>query len=56
MEIETEVKDGVWEIVEYAKCWVDVVDAGWKFHGLENDYVVMSRNGYINRFRNKKVI
>lgn len=53
MVIEVEVKDG-WEDYE-GDNWHNVTEAGWNFLSLDEDgYVVMTRKGYINRFRNKE--
>lgn len=61
--IETEVKPDIWEEVEYTKdsvslvnAWERVIAEGWKLLYLDSKdcSVVMTRNGYINRFRNKK--
>ena len=52
MAIEVELKDG-WTDYD-GRDWNNVLDDGWQFTSLDSDgYVVMTRNGYINRFRNK---
>ena len=60
MEIQTEQQEG-WVTIKQFNCWEDVIKAGWKFKGLDNNNnVVMVRNGYINLFRqlthNKAVV
>jgi hypothetical protein len=46
-----------WKSVEYANIWAEVKDAGWEFAYLDNDgTVAMTRNGYVNRFRNTPVV
>ena len=43
---------GGWEDCEH-KSWEELKEDGWKFEYLSIDgYVVMTRNGYINHFRN----
>jgi hypothetical protein len=43
-----------WVPVGYARNWADVIKEGWAFCYLEGSEVVMSKGGYLNRFRNRK--
>lgn len=52
MTIQTEYKEG-WKDTEH-KNWHDVTIDGWEFAGIDPDgNAIMTRNGYINRWRNK---
>ena len=48
-----------WTILQWLKpsedlslLWADVQAAGWKFCYFDGEAVVMTKNGYINRFKN----
>ena len=50
--IQAQTSEGGWEDCEH-KSWEELKEDGWKFEYLSIDgYVVMTRNGYINHFRN----
>ena len=54
MKIQTETRDGWQDCWDERPCtgWQDVIDAGWKFLGLDKEgNVIMTRGGYINSFR-----
>lgn len=52
-KVEVLLKDG-WQDVDYGS-WEEIIKEGWVFLGQDlTGTIVMSRNGYINEFRNKK--
>lgn len=52
--IEVELYKGLWTDSNH-KTWFQVLEDGWVFAYLDMEgNVVMTRNGYINRWRNKK--
>jgi succinyl-CoA synthetase beta subunit len=51
-QIQAQTSEGGWEDCEH-KSWEELKEDGWKFEYLSLDgYVAMTRNGYINHFRN----
>ena len=53
MTVEVELKKG-WTLYE-GESWENLIKDGWVFLCLDEERcAVMTRNGYINRFRNKE--
>ena len=49
--MEVEIKKE-WKNVEYTDDWNDLItEHNWKLMGIREGFILMSRDGYINRFR-----
>jgi len=52
-KMKVETTKGIWKTIEYTNKWNDLITKhNWRLMGISEDgFILMKRDGYINRFK-----